>query len=91
MADQIRLDRIEINDANAKAILKSSAAISDLRARGERVAAMAAAMSPAGAKFHVDVKMWGARAAVYVTAGNRAAREGEAKYRALTRALDAGR
>lgn len=90
MADRIELDRIEINDSNAKQILKN-VPVEDLRRRGERVAAMAAAMSPAGAKFHVDVKQWGARVAVYVTCGNQAAREGEAVNRALTRALDAGR
>jgi hypothetical protein len=90
MADRIELNRIEINDANAKQILKT-VPIADLRARGERVAAAAASMSPAGARFHVDVKQWGARVAVYVTCGNQAAREGEAKNRALTRALDAGR
>jgi len=90
MADQIKLDRIEINDSNAKQILKT-VPVADLRARGERVAAAAAAMSPSGARFHVDVKRWGARVAVYVTCGNYAARRGEAENRALTRALDAGR
>jgi hypothetical protein len=90
MADQIKLDRIEINDSNAKQILKN-VPVADLRARGERVAAAAAAMSPSGARFFVDVQQWGARVAIYVTCGNEAAREGEAKNRALTRALDAGR
>ena len=90
MADSVKLDRLEINDGNAKQILKK-VPVEDLRRRGERVAAMAAQLSPAGAKFHVDVRQWGARVAVYVTCGNQAAREGEATNRALTRALDAGR
>jgi hypothetical protein len=89
MADIVKLDRLELNDTTAKQILKN-APNADLRRRGEQVAAAAAAMSPAGARFFVDVQIWPARVAIYVTAGNEAARRGAAAG-ALLRALDAGR
>lgn len=91
MADQIRLDRIEINDSNAQAILKLQEILGDLMARGGRIAASATAGSPDGAVFFVDRSRWPTRNAVFITTGNHKAREGEATARALTRALDAGR
>jgi len=91
MADKIRLDRIEINDANAQAILKSGTVLADLMRRGAAAAAAATAASPDGAEFIVDRALWAARRAVYVTTGNQAARQGEARDRALTRAVDAAR
>jgi hypothetical protein len=88
--DRINLDRIEINDSNAQAILKSSEVLSDLMRRGGAIAAGATAGSPDGAQFYVDRAAWGARNAVFITTGNHAAREGEARTRALTRALGDG-
>ena len=91
MADKIRLDKIEINDANAQAILKGNQVLMDLLRRGASAAAAASAASDGDAEFFVDRTSWSARNAVYVTTGNHAARKGEATNRALTRALDSAR
>lgn len=88
---EIKIDRIEINDSNAQQILKSGEVQGELLARAQRIAATAASNAGSGASFTVDPRLWGARAAVFVTTGNDEARRAEATDRALTRALDAGR
>lgn len=84
----VTVDRIEINDSNAQAILKSADVAADLQRRGQAIAATAAG---SGGKYYVDAVLWGARRAVFITTGDMEARRAEATDRALTRALDAGR
>lgn len=78
--------RIEIDDAAAEALLKSSEVRADLLRRASRIAAAAGAGS-----YDVTPSMTPTRARVSVGTGDYAARKAEATQRSLTRALDAGR
>jgi hypothetical protein len=86
--EDVTIDRFELNDETAQAILKDPNILSDMMARGGQIAAAAAAL---GGHYYVDAQHWGARNAVFVTTGDMAARAAEATQRALTRSLDAGR
>ncbi|MEV8134296.1 hypothetical protein [Microbacterium aurantiacum] len=79
--------RIEMNSAGFDAILKSPEVQADLRRRAERIAA-AAGGEP---DFEVDVRVGASRARASVVTATTEGRLAEAKNRALTSALDAGR
>jgi hypothetical protein len=89
MADEVKLDRLEINDGNAQQILKSGEVAGDLRARAQAIAAAAAAGR--GGTYRIDAMLWKSRNAVHVTTADTEARRAEATDRTLTKALDAGR
>lgn len=78
--------RIEIDDAAAESLLKSSEVRADLLRRANRIASAAGA-----GHYDVTPSLTPSRARVSVGTGDYAARKAEATQRALTRALDAGR
>jgi hypothetical protein len=78
--------RIEINDAAATELLKSSEVRADLMRRANRIAAAAGA-----GNYDVTPSQTPTRARVSVGTADYAARKAEATNRSLTRALDAGR
>lgn len=84
MSDDIFLDRFELNDATAQAILKSGEVQAALLALANPIAATA---ESSGGTFAVRVVHWPARTAVQVWTADFAARQAEATSRALTRAI----
>lgn len=81
------LDRFELNDATAQAILKSPEVTAALMALAGPIAAQAAA---SGGIFNTRIVYWGARNAVQIGTGDRKAKLAEAEDRALTRAIGGG-
>ena len=80
------IERIEISDEVAIAILKSPEVMAELTARANQIA------SGAGdGQWDVTAGQTPTRARVSVGTGDHAARESEAKNRSLLSALDAGR
>lgn len=82
----VSLEKLEINDAVALALLKSPEVRADLLRRANSIARAAG-----GGKWDVTEGQTPTRARVSVGTGDHAARSAEASKRALTRALDAGR
>ena len=80
------LERLEINDAAALALLKSPEVMADLKRRGDAIARAAG-----DGVFDVTESYTPTRARVSVGTGDHAARKSEASKRSLTSALDAGR
>jgi hypothetical protein len=80
--------KIELNSAGVAALLKSPEVQADLARRADAIAAAAGA---AGGVFGHDVQVGRTRARAMVWTEDVAAMEAEAKDRALTRAVDAGR
>lgn len=83
------LERVEIHDDAARALLKSAEIQADLEERGKRIAE--AATQGRYDKYDVDVKQTSTRARVTITTATDVARVEEAKNRSLTKALDSGR
>jgi hypothetical protein len=83
------LERVEINDAAAIALLKSPEIVADLERRGKQIAA--AAQQGRYDKYDVDTHQTPTRAHVRVTTATNVARVEEARNRSLSKALDAGR
>jgi len=79
--------RIKMNSAGARGTLNSSAVRADLKRRGEAIAQTAGG----GDDFKANFGRSGDRAVIFIRTASDAGREAEAKDRALTRALDAGR
>lgn len=79
--------RIKLNSAGVKAVLQSPEMQADLQRRGDAMVA-AAGGSP---DFEAEVSIVGDRAMGRVRTATTEGRLAEAKDRALTRALDAGR
>lgn len=77
--------KVVMNSRGARALLNAPGVAADLKRRGDRVAAAA------GAGVGVRVTVGGKRARAVVMTETAAARRREAKSKALTRALDAGR
>lgn len=80
--------RLELNRPNIGAMLKSPQVSADL---GRRAAAIAAAAGANGGTFGHEVRNGSARARAIVFTEDWEAKHAEAKDRALTRAVDAGR
>jgi hypothetical protein len=80
------LEKVEINDAGAIALLKSTAVRADLEARARRIAESAGAGS-----FEVTSHDTPTRVRVSVVTADYDARKSEAEDRSLLRALEAGR
>lgn len=79
--------RIKLNSAGVRAVLQSAGVKADLRRRADAIAA-AAGGAP---DFESGVSVVGDRAMGYVRTATFEGRMAEARHRALTRALDAGR
>lgn len=77
--------RIVLNSAGVRALLKSGAIQSDLAARAHAIA------SAAGEGFEASSVVGATRARASVITATPAAMVAEARHRALTRAIDAGR
>lgn len=77
--------RIEMNRAGVGALLKSAEVQADLKRRAEAIA------QAAGDGMDVDVRVGKTRARASVRTGTFEARRAEARDKALTSALDAGR
>ena len=77
--------RIEHNSKGFAALMKSNSVMSDIEARGARIAAAA------GEGFEVNSTRNRDRSVVFVRTETTEARRAEAEDRALTRAIDAGR
>lgn len=77
--------RVTVNDAGIQALLKSSEVRALLKAKADRIAAAA------GAGMEASSWTGRTRARASVITATSGARRAEAKDRALTRALDAGR
>lgn len=88
MADKIK---IVLNHGGVSSILKGSEIQANLAARAARIAATATANAGPGAVFGHDVNVGPNRARAGVWTQNAEAMRAEAKDRALTRAIDAGR
>lgn len=91
-----RKTRVELDDAGMRDLLRSAAVAQDLRSRGERVQARAAATAPRdvgtfAGSFEVVEHMESDRVTVRVQTTDPKGAIKEAKHRTLTRALDAGR
>lgn len=80
------LEKLEINDEAARALLNSSEVRADLLRRAHAIANAAGA-----GVYDVSEGRTPTRARVSVGTGDYAARKAEATNRSLTRALDAGR
>ncbi|MFH5879760.1 hypothetical protein [Arthrobacter sp. NA-172] len=80
------LEKVEINDEAARALLRSPEVKADLKRRGNRIAAAAGAGT-----WDVTESNTPSRARVSVGTGDYKAREAEATNRTLLRALEAGR
>lgn len=80
--------KIELISAGVAELLKSAEVQADL---ARRAGAIAAAASASGGKFDHDVRVGKSRARAMVWTDDFAAMEAEAKDRALTKAIDAGR
>jgi hypothetical protein len=85
MADDFR---IELNSAGVREFLQSGEVAADV---GRRAAAIAAVAASGGGQFGHDVRIGKTRARAIVFTADFAAMHAEAKTRALTRAIDAGR
>lgn len=77
--------KIELNRATVRALLKGAEMQADLKSRAERIAAAA------GEGFEAETKVGANRAHATIRTATWAARHAEARDRALTKALDAGR
>lgn len=77
--------KVKLNRRGVESILKSERVQADLRARASRIAAAA------GPGMVASVGVGRNRARAAIITGTEAARDAEARDRALTRALDAGR
>jgi tRNA A37 threonylcarbamoyltransferase TsaD len=77
--------KVTLRKANIGALLKSARVQAELKARADRIAAAA------GPGMEASVQVGATRARASVITATRKARENEARNRALTRALDAGR
>ena len=77
--------QVRVNTSGAQSILKSSEVRAFLKAKADRIAAAA------GAGFESSSMVGPNRARASVITATAKARRAEAKDRALTRALDAGR
>lgn len=77
--------RVEISRAGVEALLKSQEVQDDLRRRAEAIA------SAAGPGMEADVRVGKSRARASVRTGDFDAILAEARDKALTRAIDAGR
>jgi len=82
----VALERVEINDAAAMALLNSPEIMADLVRRGNAIARAAG-----DGKFDVSEGYTPTRARVSIGTADHAARYAEATKRSLTSALDAGR
>jgi hypothetical protein len=81
--------KVELNRKGVRQLLRSNEVLDDLGRRAENIEAAANAAEPGGFEWDADVGPNRARASVRTVS-----REGmvaEAKDRALTRAIDAGR
>lgn len=81
----MHLERITWNMAGFRDLRKQPGVLADLRARAERIAAAAGPGNEPSSMLGAN------RARASVVTADRQARRAEAKTRALTRALDAGR
>lgn len=77
--------KVELNRTNVRALLRSGPVQSDLQRRANAIA------RAAGEGMEVDSGTGPNRARASVRTGTREAMEAEARDRALTRAIDAGR
>jgi tRNA A37 threonylcarbamoyltransferase TsaD len=77
--------KVTLRNANIGALLKSAKVQAELKARADRIAAAA------GEGMVASVRVGRNRARASVITATQKARENEARNRALTRALDAGR
>jgi hypothetical protein len=77
--------KVKMNKEGVRALLKEPGVVADLQRRGHNIAAAA------GPGHEVQTFIGKNRARVTVRTATDAARRGEAKYRYLTRALEAGR
>lgn len=82
MASKIRVD---IDSAGIQALLKSSEVQRYLKAKADRIAAVA------GPGMEASSRIGATRARASVITSTRAARKAEATNRSLTKAIDAGR
>ena len=80
------LEKLEINDAAARALLNSPEIMADLVRRGHAIARAAG-----DGVFEVSEGHTPTRARVSIGTADHAARHSEATKRSLTRALDSGR
>jgi hypothetical protein len=78
--------KIKLNRTGIAELLKDPAVLADLRRRAEAIARAAG-----GGGMEVDSGLEKSRARASVRAADTEARKAEAKDRALTRAIDAGR
>lgn len=79
------LEKLKLNPAGVKELLKSSGVLADLADRAGAIA------DAAGPGFEADSDVGTNRARASVRTVDYEARKAEAKERALTRAIDAGR
>lgn len=77
--------KIELNRAGVRALLQSPEMLANLRERAHRIA------NAAGEGFEVEMTTSATRAHATIRTATWAARRAEARDRALTKALDAGR
>ncbi|WIC89435.1 hypothetical protein SEA_BAJUNIPER_10 [Microbacterium phage BAjuniper] len=85
----MRVTKVRMNGAGAKAILKSAKVQDDLRARAARI--QAALPTGDGEQWEAQTFVGFDRAQAVVGTGNSAARRTNAEDMALLRALDRGR
>ena len=77
--------KVKLNSSGVRELLRSPGVLADLEARAKRIAAAA------GGGMVVESAVGANRARAVVITGTREAMEAEARTRALTRAVDAGR
>jgi len=81
----VGVERFKLNSRGVRALLRGPEMQAELKRRAERVVASA------GPEFEIGASVGKNRARVAVLARTRKAREAEAKFRRLTRGVDAAR